>query len=147
MQNVRRWLAAFAIVAMLIGGISVAVAVIFGDHSKPLATTSAAPRTTRAPPPPSVPTPKEFTINVVVTEQNCPPGGGCTYKYTIEPKYIGFHPLPTTPFTVKYEVQGGNAPQPGEFTVEGTQAKILKDVVLEGPPAARLQAIVLQVIG
>ena len=94
-----------------------------------------------------MPTPKEFTINVVVTEQNCEPGGGCAYKYTIEPKYIGFHPLPTTPFTVKYEVQGGNQPQPGEFTVEGSQAKILKDVVIEGPPAARLQAVVLQVIG
>jgi hypothetical protein len=44
-------------------------------------------------------------------------------------------------------VQGGNQPQPGEFTVEGDQAKIFKDVVLEGPPAARLQAVVLQVIG
>ncbi len=95
----------------------------------------------------SVPTPKEFTINVIVTEQNCEPGPGCVYKYTIEPKYIGFHPLPTTPFTVKYEVQGGDQPQPGEFTVEGSQAKIFKDVLLEGPPAARLQAVVLQVIG
>jgi hypothetical protein len=94
-----------------------------------------------------VPTPQEFTIKVVVGEQNCDPGPGCVYKYTIEPKYIGFHPLPTTPFTVKYEVQGGTAPQPGEFTVEGSQAKIFKDVVLEGPPAAQLQAVVLQVIG
>jgi hypothetical protein len=42
--------------------------------------------------------------------------------------------LPAAPFTVKYEVQGGNQPQPGEFTVEGSQAKILKDVVIEGPP-------------
>jgi hypothetical protein len=146
MQNVRRLLAALAIVAMLIGGVSVAVALIFGDHSK-APSPSATPRTTLAPPKPSVPTPKEFTINVVVTEQNCAPDGPCAYKYTIEPKYIGFHPLPTTPFTVKYEVQGGNEPQPGEFTVEGTQAKVLKDVVLEGPPAARLQAVVLAVIG
>ncbi|HXO54566.1 MAG TPA: hypothetical protein VN888_26870 [Mycobacterium sp.] len=84
---------------------------------------------------------------MVVTERDCQPGGGCVYKYTIEPKYIGFHPLPATPFTVKYEVQGGNQPQPGEFTVEGNQAKILKDVVLDGPPAARLQAVVLAVVG
>jgi hypothetical protein len=145
MQTIRRLLAALAIVALLVGGISIAVALIFGDHSKPPPATT--PRTTLAPPPPSVPTPKEFTINVVVTEQNCEPGPGCAYKYTIEPKYIGFHPLPTTPFTVKYEVQGGNQPQPGEFTVEGNQAKILKDVIIEGPPAARLQAVVLQVIG
>jgi hypothetical protein len=147
MRNVRRLLAALAIFAMLAGGVGLASILIFSDNSQPTRPTAATPRTTLAPPPPSVPTPKEFTINVVVTEQNCQPGPGCAYKYTIEPKYIGFHPLPTTPFTVKYEVQGGNQPQPGEFTVEGSQAKILKDVVLEGPPAARLQAVVLQVIG
>jgi hypothetical protein len=146
MQTIRKLLAALAIVAMLVGGISVAVALIFGDHSRPQQQ-AATPPMTRPPPPPSVPTPKEFTINVIVTEQSCDPGPGCAYKYTIEPKYIGFHPLPTTPYTVKYEVQGGNQPQPGEFTVEGNQAKILKDVVVEGPPAARLQAVVLQVIG
>jgi hypothetical protein len=147
MHNVRRLLAALAIFAMLAGGVGLASILIFGDNSRPARPTAATPRTTLPPRPPSVPTPKEFTINVVVTEQNCQPGGGCAYKYTIEPKYIGFHPLPATPFTVKYEVQGGNQPQPGEFTVEGSQAKILKDVVLEGPPAARLQAEVLQVIG
>jgi hypothetical protein len=83
-----------------------------------------------------------LAITMVVTEQNCDPGPGCVYKYTIEPKYIGVHPLPATPFTMKYEVLGGNAPQPGEFTVEGNQAKILKDVVLEGPPAAQLHAVI-----
>jgi hypothetical protein len=147
MRNLRRLLAALAIFAMLAGGVGVASMLIFSDNSGPTRPTAATPRTTLPPPPPSVPTPKEFTINVVVTEQNCQPGPGCAYKYTIEPKYIGFHPLPATPFTVKYEVQGGNQPQPGEFTVEGSQAKILKDVVLDGPPAARLQAVVLQVIG
>ena len=120
------------------------------DFQRPLKTcvvSNRDPANDASPPPPSVPTPKEFTIKVVVTEQNCQPGPGCVYKYTIEPKYIGFHPLPPTPFTVKYEVQGGNQPQPGEFTVEGSQAKIFKDVVLEGPPAAQLHAVVLQVIG
>jgi hypothetical protein len=147
MSTIRRLLAALAILGMLAGLVSVASILIFSDHSNPAAPPSATPRTTLAPLAPSVPTPKEFTINVVVTERDCQPGGGCVYKYTIEPKYIGFHPLPATPFTVKYEVQGGNQPQPGEFTVEGSQAKILKDVVLDGPPAARLQAVVLAVIG
>jgi hypothetical protein len=147
MSTIRKLLAALAIFGMLAGGVGLASILVFSDHSKPAATQTATPRTTLPPPPPSVPTPKEFTINVVVTGQNCQPGGGCVYKYTIEPKYIGFHPLPTTPFTVKYEVQGGNQPQPGEFTVEGNQAKIFRDVVLEGPPAARLQAVVLAVIG
>jgi hypothetical protein len=144
---VRKWAAALAIFAMLAGGVSLASILIFSDHSKPGALPTATTRKSLPPPPASVPTPKEFTVKVVVAEQNCQPGPGCVYKYTIEPKYIGFHPLPTTPFTVKYEVQGGNQPQPGEFTVEGSQAKIFKDVVLEGPPAAQLQAVVLQVIG
>src|ERR1700731_165162 len=146
MSTMRRVLAALAIFAMLGGGVGLAFFVVVSGHSKPAATPVAAPRAA-LPPPPSVPTAKEFTINVVVIAQNCQPGGGCVYKYSIEPKYIGFHPLPTTPFTVKYEVQGGNQPQPGEFTVEGNQAKILKDVVLDGPPAARLQAVVLAVVG
>jgi hypothetical protein len=119
---------------------------IFGNHSQPSAQRTAAPRTTLAPQP-SVPTAKEFTIGVVVTEQNCQPDGGCVYKYTIEPKYIGFHPLPATEFTVEYQVTGGNQPQPGKFTVKGDQAQILKDVVLEGPPGAKLQAAVTRVIG
>ena len=147
MPTIRRLLAALAIFGMLAGLVSVASILIFGDHSKPAAPPTATPRTTLDPPPPSPPTPKEFTINVVVTEQACQPDGGCVYKYTIEPKYVGFHPLPAAPFTVKYEVQGGNQPQPGEFTVEGSQAKILKDVVIEGPPAARLHAVVLAVVG
>ena len=146
MQTFRRLLAAIAIVAMLIGGVSIAAALIFADHSKPQQA-AATPRTTIAPPPPSVPTTTEFTVNVVVTGQNCDPGPGCVYTYTIAPKYIGFHPLPTTPFTVKYEVRGGDQPQPGEFTVDDNQAKILKDVTLPGPPAAQLQAVVLQVVG
>jgi hypothetical protein len=143
MSTIRRLLAALALFGMLAGLVSVASVLVFSDHSNPAAPPSATPRTTPA----SVPTPKEFTINVAVTERDCQPGGGCVYKYTIEPKYIGFHPLPATPFTVRYEVQGGNQPQPGEFTVDGSQAKILKDVVLDGPPAARLQAVVLAVIG
>src|ERR1700716_1610174 len=146
MQNLRRLLAALAIFAMLAGGVGLASILIFSDHSKPSAQPTATPRATPPPPPPSVPTVKEVTIKVVVTEQNCDPGPGCVYKYTIEPKYIGFHPLPTAPFTVQYEVQGGTQPQPDEFSVEGSQARIFKDVVLQGPPAAQLQAVVLQVL-
>ena len=71
----------------------------------------------------------------------------CSRPFEVDARASGGIGQSTTPFTVKYEVQGGNLPQPGEFTVEGSQAKIFKDVILEGPPAARLQAVVLQVIG
>src|SRR4029078_2429356 len=117
MQTTRRLLAALAIVAILIGGVSIAAVLIFGGHSTAPPPT-ATPRTTLAPAPPSGPTPKEITINVVVTQQKCEPGPGCVYKYTIEPKYIGFHPLPTTPVTMKYEVQGGNQPQTRDSIVK-----------------------------
>jgi len=144
MTTVKRVFATLALLGML-GGFGAAAVVIFGNNSKPQRT--ATPRTTLAPPPPSVPNPKEFTIGVVVTDTNCQPGGGCAYKYTIEPKYIGFHPLPETEFTVEYQVTGGNQPQPGKFTVKGNQAQILKDVVVEGPPGAKLEALATQVIG
>jgi hypothetical protein len=146
-MDVRRWTAALAISAMVAGGIGIAAVMIFSDRPPPAAHRTAAPRTTLAPPPPSVPTPQEFSIGVIVTEQNCPPSDGCLYKYTIDPKYIGLHPLPATPFTVVYEVTGGHQPQKGDFTVHNGQAQIMKDVTLEGPPAARLQAAVTQVLG
>jgi hypothetical protein len=146
-QAVRKWSAGLALFAIVASGIGIAAVTIFGSMSTPPPPPTAAPRTTLPPPPPSVPTPREFTINVLVTEQACTPGGGCVYKYTIDPKYIGKHPFPETPFTVKYEVTGGHQPQPGEFTVHKDQAKIFKDVVLEGPPGARLQATVTQVLG
>src|ERR1700720_4841951 len=94
MSTIRRLLAALAILGMLAGLVSVASILIFSDHSNPAAPPSATPRTTL---PPSVPTPKEFTINVVVTERDCQPGGGCVYKERTEPKGIGFPPLPGTP--------------------------------------------------
>lgn len=146
---VRKWSAGLALLALLASGVGVAAAMIFGSLTDagqaPRATT---PRSTLAPPSPKVPTPMEFTVDVVVTDQQCTPESPtCAYKYTIEPKYIGLHPLPETPFTVFYEVVGGNAPQKGEFTVHKDEAKILTDVVLEGPPAAQLKANVLQVVG
>ena len=142
---VRKWSAGLALFALVAGAVGIAAVMIFGSTtSQP--PPQAAPRTTLAPPAPKVPTPVEFTVKVVVTDAQCPPEApACTYKYTIEPKYIGLHPLPETPFTVFYEVVGGNAPQKGEFTVHEDQARILKDVVLEGPPAAQLTANVLAV--
>ncbi len=146
-MDVRRLTAALAIFAMVAGGIGIAAAMIFADRPSAPAQQTAAPRATLAPRPPSVPTPQEFTIAVVVTDQNCPPGAGCVYTYTIEPKYIGLHPLPETEFTVEYEVTGGHQRQPGKFTVHGNQAQIMKDVTVEGPAGARLQAAVTRVIG
>jgi hypothetical protein len=147
-STVRKWSAGLALFAIVISGIGLAAVTIFGSMTAPKPSQQAStPRTTVAPPSPKVPTPVEFTVNVIVTGNTCAPDGNCAYKYTIEPKYIGLHPLPETPFTVFYEVTGGHQPQKGEFTVHKDQAKILKDVVLDGPPGAQLKAVVMAVTG
>ncbi|WP_348732528.1 hypothetical protein [uncultured Mycolicibacterium sp.] len=139
---VRKLLAALAIFGMLASGIGLASYVIFNSPDQQA---SAPVRTPPKPPPPSLPTTDEFLIGVVVTAQNCDPPEACVYTYTIDPQYVGLHPFPDTPFTVEYEVAGGHQPQPGSFTVEGEKAQILKDVKVEGPPGAQLQARVLRV--
>lgn len=147
-STVRKWSAGLALFAIVASGVGIAAVMIFGGMNAPKPSErTATPRTTLVPPQPKVPTPVEFAIGVTVTEQTCVPDGACSYKYTIEPKYLGRHPLPETPFTVFYEVVGGNAPQKGEFTVHKDQAQILKDVVLEGPPGAELKARVMSVTG
>ncbi|MCH9732671.1 MAG: hypothetical protein K0U84_23915 [Actinomycetia bacterium] len=139
----RKLLATIAIIGLLASGVGVASMFIFSDRSQQQA--QAPRRTPPKPPPPSVPTVKEFLVGVVVTDQNCDPAGACLYTYTIDPKYVGLHPFPETPFTVEYEITGGHEPQPGQFTVTGDTAEILKDVTVEGPPGANLQADVLRI--
>ena len=147
-SSVRKWSAGLALFALVASAVGVAAMMIYGSASAPKPSErTAAPRTTLAPPSPKVPTPVEFAVGVTVTKQTCVPEGPCTYTYTIEPKYIGLHPLPETPFTVIYEVVGGNAPQKGEFTVQEDRAQIMQDVVLEGPPGAQLTANVMSVTG
>ena len=143
-DTIRRWSAALAIFGMLAGGIGIASIIIIGSLSKPAPIASS--RTPPPPPPPKVPAPRDFTIGVVVTAQDCPPGGECVYTYTIEPQFIGRNPLPADELRIEYQVTGGREPQNGEFTVRGTEAKIFKDVKLPGPPGAALKAEATNVV-
>jgi hypothetical protein len=138
----RKLLAALAIVGIFASGVGIASFLFLGKSDQQV---EAPRREPPKPPPPSVPTVKEFFVGVTVTAHNCDPAGACVYTYTIDPKYVGMHPFPETPFTVEYEVTGGQQPQPGKFTVTGQQAQILKDVTVEGPPGASLQANVLRI--
>jgi hypothetical protein len=142
-MNARRLIAALAIFAVAATGIGVSIAMINANEPP-------APRA--APPPlptptPAVPTPAEFQIGIVVTDQNCAGPTGCVYRYRVEPKYLGLHPLPESQIKVIYRVTGGHQPQTGDFTVQGGQAKVLQDVPLEGPPGAQLKAAVTKVEG
>ncbi len=143
-MSVRRLVAALAVFAIVAAGLGVTIAVITADKAPPPTATTRSPLPT---PTPQVPTPAEFQIGVVVTDQDCTGPAGCVYKYRVEPKYLGLHPLPDTPVKVIYQVTGGHQPQTGDFTVQGGQAKVLQDVPLEGPPGARLQASVTKIEG
>jgi hypothetical protein len=139
---VSRLIAALAIFAVVAGGLGVTIAVLMAREPE-------APAAAPPPPPPrpQVPTPAEFQLGVVVTNENCSASTGCVYKYRVEPKYLGLHPLPDKEIKVVYRVTGGHQPQTGDFTVQGGQARVLQDVPIEGPPGARLQASVTQVLG
>jgi hypothetical protein len=140
-MSARRLIAALAVFAVVATGIGVSIALIMAPKPPPQ------PRPTLAAPTPKVPTPAEFQIGVVVTDQNCAGPNGCVYKYRVEPKYLGLHPLPDKEIKVLYQVTGGHQPQDGDFTVQGGQARVLQDVPLEGPPGAQLKATVTKVVG
>ena len=80
-----------------------------------------------------------------VTATNCADNGVCTYTYSIQPNFVGLHPLPERGFAVFYEIVGGTAPQPGNFTVSNGQARVYKDVTVDGPPGAQLTARVTEI--
>jgi len=141
-MSARRLIAALAVFATVATGLGVSIAMITANDSPP-----PPPRTTLAAPTPKVPTPAEFQIGVVVTDQKCADPGGCVYRYRVEPKYLGLHPLPDKEIKVLYQVTGGHQPQDGDFTVQGGQARVLQDVPLEGPPGAQLKAAVTKVVG
>jgi hypothetical protein len=139
-MNARRLIAALAIFAVVATGIGVSIAVLFSSKpQQPVAT-----RTT-SPPTPQVPIPAEFLLGVVVTDQKCDGSARCAYKYRVEPQYRGMHPLPDKEIKVVYRVTGGHQPQVGDFILRGNRATITEAVV-EGPPGARLQASVTQVV-
>ena len=141
-MNARRLIAALAIFAIAATGIGVSIALFTAKDAPPPPKASPLPAPT-----PKVPTPAEFQINIVVTDQDCTVPAGCVYKYRVEPKYFGLHPLPETPVKVIYQVTGGHQPQTGDFTVQGGQARVLQDVPLEGPPGAKLTAAVTKIEG
>jgi hypothetical protein len=146
-MNPRAWVGALLIFGLLAGGVGLTAALIFRDDppDPPPPTVSQTVLPTIAPKP-KVPTPVEFTIGVTVTGRQCA-GDNCTYTYTVQPKYIGFQPLPDSEVTVEYQVTGGHQPQDGKFTVKGDQARIFQDVTVDGPPGATLQAKPTKVTG
>lgn len=139
----RKVLAAVSIVAILVTGVGVAIFLF--TRMDELGSAASSSRSSLVPPEPKIPTPQEFQVGVQVTDQQCAPDDRCVYTYSIQPDYVGFHPLPDHDFAVFYEIVGGTDPQPGNFTVSDGQARIYKDVTIEGPPGAQLTARVTRI--
>lgn len=140
---VRKWAAATALIAMAVGGLGVGVYLITAQHGRQLGAVEPTTPVTAAP---VLPTTREFTVGVQVSGQECDPAGECLYTYTIEPKYIGLHSLPSDELRISYRVSGGHQPQDGAFTVRDEQVRYLKDVTVAGPPGATLTAAVVAVV-
>ncbi len=94
----------------------------------------------------SPPTPADFVVGVVVTEQKCFGSAGCVYRYTIDPQYVSTNPLPGKT-TVIFKVSGGDQEQIGNFTIDadGT-ATFDRESTIDGPEGASLLATVTQVL-
>lgn len=141
---IRRGAAGAALIAIVVGGIGIGTYIVFASDDQTVI--PAAPRTPPASVAPPVPAANEFTVGVMVTGRDCPQPQECRYTYTIEPKYIGVRPLPEQELQVHYRVSGGREPQDGTFTVQGREARFMKDVTVTGPAGATLTAAVLDVV-
>lgn len=102
--------------------------------------------TTSSTPVAAPPTPADFVVGVIITEQKCFGSAGCSYRYTINPQYISAKPLPDKT-TVVYTVTGGEQDQIGNFIIDadGT-ATFDRETSISGDENAKLQATVTQVI-
>ncbi|PPK64241.1 hypothetical protein V5P93_006150 [Actinokineospora auranticolor] len=99
-----------------------------GDAAEVLvaATTAATPT------PDPLPKPGDFTVAVNVLEKHCFGAAGCNITYRVEPAYTGSTPLPEgQEFTVVYEMNGGDEPQIGHFTISGKVANFSSQEMIQ----------------
>lgn len=66
-----------------------------------------------------VPLPSEFTIEVIELAKSCYGSAGCNVTYEIEPRYGGAPLDSSHTFKVIFALDGGDAPEMGNFTVRG----------------------------
>jgi hypothetical protein len=142
------WL--WAVGGLLVGlavGAGIGVAVGGGDDTtsasrpSPTTATSGSPTTPTTRPTttttaaPYDPTPADFTIEVIELTRSCFGSAGCTITYTIEPSYIGPQPPnPRKTYTVIYQLDGGETPKTGNFTVTGGRMTYQQEDFISTPP-------------
>lgn len=90
----------------------------------------------------------DFKIETTVLEQKCFGSAGCSLSYTIKPTFMGsVSDLEGRSLKVVYEVTGGDEPQVGYFSLEGTNMRYDETARISTPSAdAVLAAQVTQVL-
>lgn len=72
-----------------------------------------APSTTYEP----IPTISDFSLDVIETERSCFGSYGCNVQYRVVPTYIGTGSVPTSNFTLLYQIDGADDVQTGNIAV------------------------------
>lgn len=89
----------------------------------------------------------DFSLAVTILDQKCFGSAGCITKYTLDPTYNGSSAdLKGRSIRVIYRVEGGDDPQIGNFTLNGTTASISESTTIDTPNGATLTATVTSVI-
>jgi hypothetical protein len=136
------------VVPILAAGLSGCVASTHGTSTNSRNSGSAWSETTptSSTPVAAPPTPADFAVGVIITEQKCFGSAGCNYRYTINPQYVSAKSLPEKT-TVVFTVTGGEQDQVGNFTIDadGT-ATFDRETSISGEENANLRATVTQVI-
>lgn len=94
-----------------------------------------------------VPTPADFSLEVVETRRSCFGSAGCSITLKLVPTYTGPTPDSSRTYTVLYEIIGGDSGKSGNFTMRGTNVKFSSDDVISTPPNPTLTAQVTRVLG
>ncbi len=107
-------------------------------------TTTAAPRTTAAPP--HVPTPEDFSLEIIELSRSCFGSAGCNVTFKIAPTYSGPPTNASKSYRVVYEVRGGDDVKSENFTVHGTEASVKSESFISTPQNPTLTAVVVRVL-
>lgn len=94
-----------------------------------------------------VPTPADYTIEIVELSRSCFGSAGCNITYKIKPTYTGQPTDQTVTYTIVYAIAGASNEKTDNFTMRGDQVKVPTEDFVSTPPNPTLSATVTKVLG
>jgi hypothetical protein len=105
-----------------------------------------APRTTTTTTAAPLPTPQDFTLDVIEMSRQCFGDAGCSVQYRIVPTYQRAGSVPTGRYSLLYELDGGDEPQSGNIQVRNGQYHTEEGYLSTTTSGGTLTAHVTQVL-